>query len=88
MKERCFAACMGIAAYFNIDVTLVRALFVILTILTGGGWIIAYLVMIFVMPVARTADDVAQAHGEPPFTAQDFIDRTKAEYAKFAADPP
>jgi phage shock protein PspC (stress-responsive transcriptional regulator) len=79
--------CTGIAAYFNMDATLVRAIFVVLTILTGGGWIIAYLVMSFVMPVARTADDVAQAHGEPPFTAQDFIDHTKAEYTKFAADP-
>ncbi|MDR3582655.1 MAG: PspC domain-containing protein, partial [Candidatus Pacebacteria bacterium] len=79
--------CAGIAAYFNTDATLVRALFVILTILTGGGWIIAYLIMMFVMPVARTADDVARAHGEPPFTAQDFIDRAKTEYAKVAGDP-
>lgn len=79
--------CAGIAAYFNMDVTLVRALFVLLTILTGGGWIIAYIVMIFVMPIARTADDVAQAHGEPPFTAQDYIDRAKAEYVKLADDP-
>lgn len=79
--------CSGIAAYFNIDATLVRALFVILTLLTGGGWIVAYIVMVIVMPVARTADDVARAHGEPPFTAQDFIDRAKTEYAKFASDP-
>jgi phage shock protein PspC (stress-responsive transcriptional regulator) len=79
--------CAGIAAYFNTDATLIRTLFVILTIITGGGWIIAYLIMMFVMPVARTADDVARAHGEPPFTAQDFIERAKTEYAKIASDP-
>jgi phage shock protein PspC (stress-responsive transcriptional regulator) len=79
--------CSGIAAYFNVDATLIRALFIILTLLTGGGWIVVYLIMMFVMPVARTADDVARAHGEPPFTAQDFIDRAKVEYAKLANDP-
>lgn len=79
--------CSGIAAYFNIDATLVRVLFVLLTVFTGGGWIIAYIVLAIVMPIARTADEVAQAHGEPPFTAKDFIDRARAEYEKYKADP-
>ena len=79
--------CNGIAAYFNLDATLVRVIFALLTIFTGGGWAIAYAVLMFVMPVARTADEVAQAHGEPPFTAQDFIDRANAEYEKYKANP-
>jgi len=79
--------CAGLAAYFNIDVTLIRILFVVFTLVSGGGFAVAYLVMMFVTPVARTADEVAQAHGEPPFTAQDFINRAKEEYAKHAADP-
>lgn len=79
--------CTGIAAYFNIDAALVRVLFVLLTIFTGGGWAIAYIVLVIVLPVARTADEVAQAHGEPPFTAKDFIDRTRAEYEKYKTDP-
>ena len=78
--------CTGLAAYFNIDVTLVRVLFVLLTIFTGGGWVLGYIVLTLVMPIARTADEVAQAHGETPFTAQDVIDRARGEYAKFAAD--
>src|SRR5271168_2026799 len=32
--------CTGIAAYFNIDVTIVRILFVVLALLTGGIWIL------------------------------------------------
>lgn len=79
--------CNGIAAYFNMDVTLVRVLFALLTIFTGGGWVVAYIVLMFVMPVARTEDELARAHGEPPFTAKDFIDRARAEYAKHTADP-
>jgi phage shock protein PspC (stress-responsive transcriptional regulator) len=76
--------CMGVAAYFNMDPTLVRVIFILLTIFTSGIWIIVYFALSFVMPVARTADEVAQAHGEPPFTAKDFIDHARAEYAKFA----
>ena len=79
--------CNGIAAYFNVDATLVRVLFVLLTIFTGGGWVIAYIVLMFVMPVARTDDEIARAHGEPPFTAKDFIDRARADYEKFREDP-
>jgi phage shock protein PspC (stress-responsive transcriptional regulator) len=35
--------CMGIAAYLNIDVTVVRIVFVLLTLLTGGIWILVYI---------------------------------------------
>jgi phage shock protein PspC (stress-responsive transcriptional regulator) len=46
--------CTGLAAYADLDVTLVRLLFVVLTILTGGVLALAYLVMMFVVPVAPT----------------------------------
>ncbi len=85
--SRIRGVCTGLAAYFNIDVTLVRVIFVLFTLATGGAWIIAYIVLTLVMPIAKTADEVAQAHGEPPFTAQDFIDKAKTEYAKFTEDP-
>ncbi len=36
----------GLAAYFDIDVTLIRVLFVVLTILTGGIWVaLAYIAL-------------------------------------------
>ncbi len=85
--EVLMGVCNGIAAYFNIDVTLVRVLTVLLTIVTGGGWIVAYVVLSFVMPVARTEDDLAQAHGAAPFTAQDFIDRAHTEYESYRRNP-
>ena len=76
--------CNGLAAYFGLDVTLVRVLFVILTLLTGGMWILAYLLMMFVMPTACTAEERASAHGQP-FNAQELVDRAKKEYAEFRA---
>lgn len=42
--------CGGVADYLNMDPTLVRVLTAVLTIVTGGVPILAYLVMLFVMP--------------------------------------
>jgi phage shock protein PspC (stress-responsive transcriptional regulator) len=74
--------CNGIAAYFNVDVTLVRLIFVVATLLTGGLWIVAYLVMMFVIPYAQTPEEHAAAHGWA-FNAQELIDRAKRHYAQF-----
>jgi phage shock protein PspC (stress-responsive transcriptional regulator) len=74
--------CNGLAAYFNIDVTLVRLIFVVLTLFTGGIWIVVYLVMMFVIPYAETPEEHAAAHGWA-FNAQELIDRAKQHYAQF-----
>ena len=41
--------CSGIAKYFDMDPTVIRILWVVLT-LAGGSGIIAYLICMFVMP--------------------------------------
>ena len=41
--------CAGIADYFNMDHTLVRALWIIFTLLGGSG-ILAYAVLYFLLP--------------------------------------
>jgi phage shock protein PspC (stress-responsive transcriptional regulator) len=74
--------CAGIAAYFNIDVTIVRIVFVVLTLLTGGLWILVYIAMMLVVPFANTGEEHAAAAGEP-FNAQEVIDRAKKHYAEF-----
>ncbi len=74
--------CNGLAAYFNLDVTIVRLIFVALAIFTGGVAILAYLVMMFVIPHARTPEEHAAAHGWQ-FNAQELIDRAKQHYAQF-----
>ena len=44
----------GVGEYFNVDPTLIRALFVVLTVFGGAGLII-YLAMWIIVPVARKA---------------------------------
>ncbi|HEY2462547.1 MAG TPA: PspC domain-containing protein [Steroidobacteraceae bacterium] len=74
--------CTGLAAYLNIDVTIVRIAFVVLTLLTTGIWILVYLGMMLVVPFANTGEEHAAAAGAP-FNAQEVIDRAKKHYAEF-----
>ncbi len=62
--------CNGLAAPFNIDVTIVRVVFVALALLTKGGWVIVYVALSFFIPFANTAEERAAAHGVT-FSAQD-----------------
>ena len=56
--------CGGIAAYFDIDVALIRALFLVLLFLgTGGFWI--YLIIWIVAPLAETPAQKCEMHGIP-----------------------
>jgi phage shock protein PspC (stress-responsive transcriptional regulator) len=76
--------CNGLAAYFGIDVTLVRVVFVVFSVLTGGIGVAVYLVMMIVVPVAVTAEQVAAAHGKP-FNAEELIGRPQGPQATFSA---
>ncbi len=75
--------CAGLAVYFDVDVTLVRLLFVIAAILTGGLAVLVYLAMMFIVPYANTPEEVAAAAGLP-FNARALIEQWKRKAARFA----
>jgi phage shock protein PspC (stress-responsive transcriptional regulator) len=77
--------CTGIAAYFDLDVNIVRILFIVGTLFTSGFVILIYIAMMFLVPSAHTSAEWAAAHGVP-FNAQEIIDRAKREYSRFADD--
>ncbi len=56
--------CAGIAAYFNVDVTLVRVVAVALTFLSMGVMVPLYLLMWLIIPAAKTTADRLQMAGE------------------------
>jgi phage shock protein PspC (stress-responsive transcriptional regulator) len=74
--------CNGIGAYLNVDVTWVRIAFVLLTIFSSGLWFVGYLVLMFVMPMAHTAEDRAAAFGMP-FNTEELISRAKKNFEEF-----
>jgi hypothetical protein len=63
----------------------VRIIFVALALLTWGGWILVYIVLMFVIPFASTLTDRAAAQGLP-FTAQLMVEETKRYCAQFKRD--
>jgi phage shock protein PspC (stress-responsive transcriptional regulator) len=71
--------CTGLAAYFNIDVVIVRIIVILLTLLTHGFMVMAYIITVLIVPMADTDEKLAAAYGVP-FTAQDLMDRAKTEY--------
>ena len=76
--EMIAGVCNGIAAYVNLDPTLVRLAFVLLTMLWGTG-VLVYLVLAIVVPEAHSPEEKAAASGGPA-TAQEFIRRAKEGY--------
>lgn len=73
--------CNGLAAYLNVDVTVIRVIFVILAFATSGFWILVYVIMLAVLPEAKTPEQKAELRGER-FTAQDLLDRAKKKYSE------
>jgi len=76
--------CNGLAAFFNVDVTLVRIIFVILAICTAGAWVLVYIGLAFIVPYADTSEDRAAAYGLP-FNAEELISQAKLHHAHFKA---
>lgn len=65
IDDRIFAGvCSGLAIYFNIDKTIVRALFVFVFFL-GGSALLAYIILWIVMPKAQTIIQKMEMRGEP-----------------------
>ena len=55
-KKLC-GVCSGIAAYFNIDPTLIRLAYALMTIFTTGfPGVIIYIILAFVMPEGNATD--------------------------------
>jgi phage shock protein PspC (stress-responsive transcriptional regulator) len=75
--------CTGIAAYFDIDVTIVRIIFLALLFVTKGAAILAYFALSFVIPEASTQEERAAAHGAP-FNAQELLEQAKRHAEQFA----
>lgn len=70
--------CNGLAAYLNLDVALVRVLFCLTCFFWGFG-ILLYILMVIIIPPARTSAEKSAAFGAAA-TAQEFIRRAKEGY--------
>lgn len=79
--------CAGLGAYLDIDVVWVRLAFVLLLFPTGGAWFLVWLVMLIIIPAARTPEQMAAARGES-LSAREVVEmarRKSADIGKAAA---
>ncbi len=72
--------CGGLAAYFNVDTTVIRLIAVLLVMITSGGAILPYLIMAIVVPEAKTPEQKAEMQGRR-FSAADVINNAKQKTA-------
>jgi phage shock protein PspC (stress-responsive transcriptional regulator) len=78
--------CSGIAAYTDKDVTLIRVVVTLAALFEIGFLhtplvVIAYIILMFVIPVADTSEERAAARGIP-FNAQQLIDEAKRNFER------
>jgi phage shock protein PspC (stress-responsive transcriptional regulator) len=52
--------CAGVADYFGIDVTLVRVIVAVISVITGGAGVLAYLVAWVIIPEEGKKNSVAE----------------------------
>jgi len=78
--------CAGIAAYLGLDPTIVRIIAVVLLAITGGTVGAIYILLLMVVPEARTPEEKAAAYGAP-FNAQDVIDQAKSKFEDMTTGP-
>lgn len=71
--------CQGLGVYFDIDPTIVRAVFVVVTFASAGIAGIVYLALLIFVPEAGTPEEEAAAYGVP-FNAQDVLDKAKTRF--------
>ncbi len=64
----------GFADYFEMDVTMMRLLFVLFTLVSGGTIIVAYIVLALVMP---TPDGIKTAAADVGERLNSFVDEIK-----------
>ncbi|HEY8994638.1 MAG TPA: PspC domain-containing protein [Lacunisphaera sp.] len=70
--------CNGLGAYFGVDATLFRIAFVLLTLTWGAGALV-YIIMVLLIPQAKTPAEKAAASGMAA-TAQEFVKRAREGY--------
>lgn len=81
--------CGGLAAYFDIDVAIMRIIFVLLTLITTGAGVLAYLILWIAVPKAVNTAQRLEMRGQNVSVKniekfiKDEADAVKESYQKF-----
>ena len=86
-----WGVCGGIANYFDIDPTIIRIIAVLLTVLSGGGAILAYIVLTIVVPLESSTssepkDVIKENVEEIKQTAEHFGEEMRSTFGRHEGD--
>lgn len=61
-KAKIEGVCAGLADYFDLDVTMVRLVFVVIAMITGGGIVLLYIILAVILPInhAEIQDTISE----------------------------
>jgi phage shock protein PspC (stress-responsive transcriptional regulator) len=71
--------CNGLGAYFNMDPTFIRIAFVLAALFHGAG-VLAYLLLMMLVPYAKTSEELAAAQGGNaglPYRVQRIVEKIR-----------
>ena len=77
--------CGGIAEYLQVDATLVRLFFVVGTVVTGGLGLLAYIVLVVLMPLPAQAAPIVKSSGVTTSTLEGAASSDPAATTPLAA---
>jgi phage shock protein C len=80
--------CAGIAEYLQVDPTLVRVFFVIGTIVTGGLGLLAYIVLVVIMPLPGQPAPFVKSSGVTTSTVEGAASGDPAATRPLVPSPP
>ena len=75
--------CNGLAAWANVDVTVVRIVAVVLAFATGGALVFAYLLLMLILPYSS---DPVPPNGLPR-ASRSLVQKLRGQTAEFATNP-
>jgi phage shock protein PspC (stress-responsive transcriptional regulator) len=78
--------CNGIAAYVSVDATVVRIAFVLLALVKGAG-VLLYILLMFMVPYAKTSEQLAAAQGPwpgLPYRVSELVERWKRKVSEMS----
>lgn len=71
-QGKIFGVCAGLADFFDMDVTLMRVIFVVLAFATGGAMVLLYIILAIILPVSYVIEGQETTYSKTSISGVDM----------------
>jgi len=71
-QGKIFGVCAGLADFFDMDVTLMRVIFVVLAFVSAGAMVLLYIILAIILPVSYAVDGQETAYSKASISGEDM----------------